>query len=150
MTVMTPGFTADASLGSPGRRYAKAALASAGAPKLRAAQGIPIYGNWCGPGHGGSGPPLDPVDRVCCLHDRCYDDRGYFDCSCDRDLIGRMPAAIVDSRTPPAGAAAGSAAMIAFSALPCFCHRLCLPFVGCIDTPIPIPGIGKICPPPLA
>ena len=146
----TPEFTAEASLGSPQGRYAQVALALAGAPEVRAAQGVPIYGKWCGPGHGGGGSPEDPVDRVCCLHDMCYDDRGYLDCSCDRDLIARMPAAIADPRTPPAGAAAGTAAMLAFSVLPCFCHDICLPFVGCNDFPVPIPGIGKICPPPFA
>ena len=54
--------------------------------------------------------PIDPVDRVCQLHDQCYDQRGYLDCSCDRDLVARMPAAVVHPATPPAGKVAGAAA----------------------------------------
>ena len=47
---------------------------------------LPIYGNWCGPGHGG-GDPIDVIDTACRKHDLCYARRGYFDCSCDRALI---------------------------------------------------------------
>jgi hypothetical protein len=51
--------------------------------------GLPcIYGNWCGPGCGGPGGPIDNVDQCCQSHDRCYDARGYFACSCDRELLG--------------------------------------------------------------
>lgn len=44
--------------------------------------GIPIWGAWCGPGHGG-GVPEDTFDTLCMRHDRCYIERGYFDCWCD-------------------------------------------------------------------
>ena len=44
--------------------------------------GIPIWGNWCGPGHGG-GEPQGTFDTLCMRHDRCYIDSGYFDCLCD-------------------------------------------------------------------
>ena len=113
--------------------------------------GIPIYGNWCGPGHGG-GEPIDAVDEVCRRHDQCYDERGYFDCSCDRDLIARMPDAIINPGTPTLGKVAGAAAAAVFAITPCVCRRWCFPFVGCSPFPVPIPGLPglKRCPPPFA
>ena len=36
---------------------------------------LPVYGNYCGFGHGdptGNTPPVDAVDAVCREHDRCY------------------------------------------------------------------------------
>ena len=48
--------------------------------------GIPFYGNWCGPGHG-SGDPIDALDAACRTHDICYGDYGYFNCQCDYDLL---------------------------------------------------------------
>lgn len=51
-----------------------------------AAGGIPIYGNWCGPGHGG-GRTVDNLDACCKVHDKCYGTRGYFSCKCDRALV---------------------------------------------------------------
>ncbi|MFF5996551.1 phospholipase A2 family protein [Lysinibacillus sp. KU-BSD001] len=47
---------------------------------------IPVWGNWCGPGHG-SGTPQDLLDRGCQIHDKCYEDKGYFTCSCDWELV---------------------------------------------------------------
>lgn len=70
--------------------------------------GIPIYGNWCGPGHPAPGakygnclpgstgklfpnpPAIDWLDSCCCKHDQCYDDHGcnniciWFTCPCAR------------------------------------------------------------------
>lgn len=51
-----------------------------------AARGMPIWGNWCGPGHGG-GRAVDTLDSLCRTHDKCYGSRGYFACSCDRNLV---------------------------------------------------------------
>ncbi len=51
-----------------------------------APSGLPIYGNWCGPGYG-SGTPTDEVDACCMVHDHCYDAHGYFHCDCDHALI---------------------------------------------------------------
>jgi Phospholipase A2 len=144
-----PGFTAEFSAYGPGRQYRQLPSAAAATEELGLAQ-IPIYGNWCGPGHSGPGAPIDPVDRVCCLHDHCYGDRGTLDCACDRDLVARMPGAIADTRTSAAGRAAGTAAAAFFAVSPCLCNRVCFPFVGCTDTPVPAPGIGKFCPPPFA
>lgn len=48
--------------------------------------GVPIWGNWCGPGHGG-GVAVDVLDSICRTHDRCYGSRGYFACSCDRAIV---------------------------------------------------------------
>lgn len=50
---------------------------------------IPVWGNWCGPGHGG-GTPKDKLDSLCKTHDQCYGSRGYFACSCDKNLVGRI------------------------------------------------------------
>ncbi|MFV0466009.1 MAG: hypothetical protein ACK5ML_08045 [Lachnospiraceae bacterium] len=47
---------------------------------------IPIYGNWCGPGHSGPAGPIDLLDRLCQIHDYCYANRGYFSCYCDARL----------------------------------------------------------------
>lgn len=46
-----------------------------------------VYGRWCGPLCGGGGPPIDDVDACCQVHDNCYGRRGYFACSCDRNLV---------------------------------------------------------------
>lgn len=51
--------------------------------------GIPIWGNWCGPRHGG-GIAKDLLDSACRTHDRCYASNGYFNCSCDRALIATI------------------------------------------------------------
>ncbi len=34
---------------------------------------VPIYGNWCGPGHPAAGfpPPVDAFDAACMRHDLC-------------------------------------------------------------------------------
>lgn len=51
------------------------------------ARGMPGYGNWCGPGHSGPGAPINTIDRLCQKHDKCYATRGYFACSCDKELV---------------------------------------------------------------
>lgn len=48
--------------------------------------GIPLYGNWCGPNHGG-GEPIDYLDAQCKEHDLCYMEKGDFNCTCDQQLI---------------------------------------------------------------
>ncbi|MCG7231811.1 hypothetical protein QPX08_06415 [Corynebacterium propinquum] len=50
------------------------------------------YGNWCGPGHSGPGAPINTLDRICMNHDKCYARKGYFACSCDRQLIADIKA----------------------------------------------------------
>lgn len=55
-----------------------------------ATSGVPIYGNWCGPGRppkGKNPPAIDTLDRGCRAHDKCYDKRGYHKCSCDREFL---------------------------------------------------------------
>ncbi|MED0665625.1 phospholipase A2 family protein, partial [Bacillus badius] len=47
---------------------------------------IPVWGNWCGSGHG-SGTPKDVLDAGCKAHDKCYGDRHYFSCACDKALV---------------------------------------------------------------
>ncbi|MED1643609.1 phospholipase A2 family protein [Brevibacillus agri] len=56
--------------------------------RRRRAGRIPcLYGNWCGPGCSEPGAPIDDIDRCCKKHDRCYQKRGYFSCSCDQELL---------------------------------------------------------------
>lgn len=78
---------------------------------------FPVYGNYCGMGHGdptGKTPPIDAVDAVCREHDLCYSRFGDFNPRCDRDLIKNMPNAI--ARTPsPIGKNAGTLALLYFS-----------------------------------
>jgi hypothetical protein len=164
----TPGFTAEASLGSAWGHYRQISMASVAAagllglaqlesPVLQSpAQSVAIgridrYGKWCGVGHSGPGTPIDAVDEVCCRHDHCYCENGYLECKCDRDLLADMPGAIADPDTPAGGRAFGAAAMAFFTASPCVCWReICYPWPGlppwrCSDVPIPgIPGL-KIC-----
>lgn len=48
---------------------------------------FPVYGNWCGPGHG-SGTPIDTLDEGCRRHDDCYGKyKNKSKCKCDKDLI---------------------------------------------------------------
>jgi hypothetical protein len=78
---------------------------------------LPIYGNYCGLGHGyttGNKPPVDAVDAVCREHDRCYALLGDFDSRCDQDFIESMPNAIA-STPSPAGKKAGLLALLYFS-----------------------------------
>jgi hypothetical protein len=61
---------------------------------------LPVYGNYCGFGHGDptwKTPPIDAVDLVCREHDRCYSLLGDFDSRCDRNLIEIMPSAIANT-----------------------------------------------------
>lgn len=172
LKMTTPGFTAEASLCRASGRYRQVSLVPAAAagllgmaqlelpvlrPPVQPAQPMaadPLrYGRYCGIGHSGSGVPIDAVDEVCCRHDKCYCERGYFDCSCDRNLILNMPGAIADSNTSAAGRAKGIAIAALLAADPfCLCHRWCVPWLGCRDAPFPIPGLPplKVCTPPYA
>jgi hypothetical protein len=100
----------------------------------QAAASLPVYGNYCGIGHGdGSGctPADDEVDAVCCRHDQCWSDRGDWDCGCDCELVADMPGAI--ARSSSAEARAKGALILEFFRLsPCACR------VG----PIPVPNPG--------
>lgn len=111
--------------------------------------GLPIYGNYCGPGYGdktGCSPAKDQVDASCCKHDVCYDQRGYFDCGCDCDLVRSMPDAIANTSSV-AGVVAGTAAIEFFANSPCVATRVevCLPAVGCASVPILYPGGPSKC-----
>ncbi|MBA3703453.1 MAG: hypothetical protein H0W79_11660 [Rubrobacteraceae bacterium] len=78
---------------------------------------FPVYGNYCGFGHGdptGRTPPIDAVDAVCSEHDLCYRLRGDFDHRCDRNLIENMPSAIASTPSPQ-GKNAGLLALLYFS-----------------------------------
>lgn len=51
---------------------------------------IPVYGNWCGPGHSGPGAPIDLLDSRCKTHDLCYARNGYHNKNCDRVLVAQI------------------------------------------------------------
>ena len=78
---------------------------------------MPVYGNYCGMGHGdptGKTPPIDAVDAVYREHDLCYESLGDFDRRCDLELIGSMPDAIARTSSS-AGKNAGVLALLYFS-----------------------------------
>jgi hypothetical protein len=123
------------------------------APLLTSSVGLPIYGNYCGPGHGdptGITPPIDDVDAVCRTHDLCYNNAGSSGtCGCDRTLIMSMPAAIASTPSQQ-GKNAGALVQSFFSQAPCTCpgppttncFPLCIgPF--CITLCITLPRLGQ-------
>jgi Phospholipase A2 len=78
---------------------------------------LPVYGNYCGVGHGdptGNTPPIDAVDAVCREHDLCYARLGDFDSRCDQAFIESMPSAI-ENTPSQAGKKAGLLALLYFS-----------------------------------
>lgn len=56
--------------------------------------GMPVWGNWCGPGHGG-GIPNGVLDSLCMTHDLCYGQLGYFSCTCDKGLLKGISASYI-------------------------------------------------------
>ncbi|RCK69952.1 hypothetical protein DT076_08035 [Desertihabitans brevis] len=86
------------------------------AGELRTADGIPVWGNWCGPGHG-SGEPVDTLDTLCMHHDLCYRERGYFDCACDARLKAEI--ARHADRMATGERLMAAAITAAFSVIPC-------------------------------
>lgn len=151
-----PGFTAEASLGGKIKRYSidnmKIEKVKRSKQALITPQqfNLPVYGNYCGPGHGdptGNTPPIDAVDAVCREHDLCYGLSGYFDCQCDRNLITNMPGAIARTASV-SGQIAGTVIMTYFANAPCVCRdRFCiqLPFVGTFCSTVTLPGHGGTC-----
>ena len=95
-------------------------VAKSGSPDSRGTPrqlSLPVYGNYCGFGHGDptwNTPPIDAVDAVCREHDRCYALLGDFDSRCDQDFIESMPSAIA-STPSPAGKKAGLLGLLYFS-----------------------------------
>jgi len=82
--------------------------------------GFPVWGNYCGPGHGDDPqekPSLDAVDEACKKHDKCYSDN-YFGCDCDLQLLADLPAAIAEesAKDNKAAVAAGGTILAYFSA----------------------------------
>ena len=52
---------------------------------------MPLYGNWCGPGHPSRGfpPPVDAFDAACMRHDLCTSGPGP-DGPCDAAFAGEL------------------------------------------------------------
>ncbi|TWU40042.1 hypothetical protein Q31b_33860 [Novipirellula aureliae] len=119
------------------------------------AAGMPVHGNYCGPGHGDPTyrtPPRDPVDAACMRHDQCYDRSGYFDCNCDRRLVGELAGAVGRPGLDEAARTAGLGAMAYFSTSTCVCRKdVCVnvPYCnwrGCgvrrVCHQVEVPGVG--------
>ncbi len=55
---------------------------------------MPVYGNWCGPGHPenpmSAGPPIDQLDSACFRHDMCTAARGILNCGCDIGFLSEL------------------------------------------------------------
>jgi hypothetical protein len=79
---------------------------------------LPVYGNWCGPGHGG-GTPVDDLDRACMRHDECYGRKGYFDCGCDAQLIRDIDTALSSGQVRLSGRVLGPLIRSWFTVQPC-------------------------------
>lgn len=65
------------------------AFALLAAPAAAQNIAIPVYGNWCGPNHGG-GPAIDGIDAACMRHDYCTAQRGFYDCGCDLAMMSEL------------------------------------------------------------
>lgn len=67
------------------------ALALSGAPAAHAFKCLPIYGNWCGPGHPTAAalPPIDAFDAACMRHDACTS-APVPEAACDRAFVGEI------------------------------------------------------------
>lgn len=54
-------------------------------------KGVPIHGNWCGPGHRKAEKKcVDALDCVCRIHAKCYGVHNYLNCLCDMELVARL------------------------------------------------------------
>ena len=83
-----------------------------------ATEGLRVYGNWCGPGHG-SGQPIDDLDRACMEHDKCYGRKGYLDCECDGQLVKTLDRIIASGNVSPEARASALAIRGWFTVQPC-------------------------------
>ena len=67
-----------------------------GAAAQSAPVALPVYGNWCGPGHPATLAqamtlgPVDRLDAACRNHDLCAWRRGGFDCGCDLAFLDEL------------------------------------------------------------
>ena len=61
---------------------------------------------------------MDKLDELCQKHDNCYGERGYFACSCDRELQGDIILNSAKFKTKEERAAA-AAIFAYFSNAPC-------------------------------
>jgi hypothetical protein len=91
----------------------------AGAAMSFTEDGLPVWGNYCGPGHGDdpqNKDAIDAVDEACKKHDACYSDN-YFGCDCDLQLLADLPGAITTEaeKGNVAAVAAGEAVLAYFS-----------------------------------
>jgi hypothetical protein len=98
-----------------------------------AADGIPVYGNFCGPGYGDQSlDAVDAVDQQCKIHDACFDSKGYFDCGCDRALLENMHQALLTPGLSEEALAAGAGVISYFAQAQCVCmEEVCVDYPKC-------------------
>eukprot|EP00180_Rhodochaete_pulchella_P002020 Plantae.Rhodophyta-Rhodochaete_pulchella.ctg30468.p1 GENE.Plantae.Rhodophyta-Rhodochaete_pulchella.ctg30468~~Plantae.Rhodophyta-Rhodochaete_pulchella.ctg30468.p1 ORF type:complete len:129 (-),score=3.32 Plantae.Rhodophyta-Rhodochaete_pulchella.ctg30468:412-798(-) len=105
-------------------------------------KGVPMHGNWCGPGHGG-GTPVDEVDTACKDHDLCYRAHGYFNCKCDNELVSALAestkviAGVVREYFSVAPCSGGRTASYVSWCTYYPCHK------WCAETFYPLTGVSK-------
>ncbi len=91
------------------------------APAAARAMSLPMYGNWCGPGHPRDAhaarlAPIDGLDAACMAHDLCTAQVGRQHCGCDIRFMNRVR----DLRYPTADRQAIARAMYdALAMIPC-------------------------------
>ncbi|WP_295385575.1 hypothetical protein [uncultured Thiodictyon sp.] len=68
-----------------------ALLLPAAAPQAEPFGCLPLYGNWCGPGHpaGPALPPVDVFDAACMRHDLCTAGP-WAETACDRAFVDEL------------------------------------------------------------
>lgn len=102
-------------------------------PPANVEAGLPVHGNFCGPGYGDQNKPaLDAVDHQCKVHDACFDNKGYFDCGCDRALLAGLAQVLASPGLSAEAALAGSAVLAYFSQAYCVCmEEVCTDYLKC-------------------
>lgn len=79
-------FVLSSTLSAPTDFQNSVAVGSINVPGTTTRNGIPVYGNWCGPGHYG-GVCVDSIDCACKAHDKCIAKYGLLNCRCDNELV---------------------------------------------------------------
>lgn len=84
-------------------------------PPVMAARGFSFtMWNYCGPGNSG-GTPKNGIDKICKVHDNCYDKKGWGSCSCDKAIADSMGYAAANSKYTKSQRAFAAAASAHFT-----------------------------------
>ncbi len=84
---------------------------------------MPTYGNWCGANHptdiNHADAPINSVDRACMTHDFCYQEKGYFDCGCDKAINDELIVGLREHQYAGAEFVYGKSIHLYFDGSPC-------------------------------